>query len=246
MSDPRSDAWPLRLKRDGYAHFRGLCPTALIAEARAAIDADLGTNYDPARQIEYDNLSYCPTLRRAPVLMALLEQSGIAAKLDDVIGFDRLGYHNAQIALRRAHNARTVEPPAPHIDGLPSPHNGVAANVLVSNFTALVGVYLSPTEQEFAGNFTVWPGSHHVLERYFRERGVETLRSGMPKIPLGTPLQLMAEPGDVVLCHYQLAHTAAVNVSDRDRYAVYFRLWFKDIDERRWQFMTDIWNGWRI
>lgn len=116
----------------------------------------------------------------------------------------------------------------------------------VLNFTALIGVHLSPTRQEFAGNFTVWPGSHHVLERYFREHGVETLRSGMPKIPLGTPLQLMTEPGDVVLCHYQLAHTAAVNVSERDRYAVYFRLWFKDIDEGRWELMTDIWNGWRI
>lgn len=99
MVDPRDDdSWQLRLRRDGYAHFRGLCPAVLIAEARAAIDADIATNYNPAQQIEYDNLSYCPALRRAPVLMALLEQSGIAAKLDDVIGFDRLGYHNAQIA----------------------------------------------------------------------------------------------------------------------------------------------------
>jgi ectoine hydroxylase-related dioxygenase (phytanoyl-CoA dioxygenase family) len=56
----------------------------------------------------------------------------------------------------------------------------------------------------------------------------------------------MTEPGDVVLCHYQLAHTAAVNVSDGDRYSVYFRLWFTDIDERRWELMTDTWNGWRI
>jgi hypothetical protein len=248
FTEPNAQAntWQLRLKRGGYAHFRGLCPDALVAAARAAIDADLAINYDPARQIEYDQLSYCPTLRRTPVLMALLEQSGIAAKLDDAIGFDRLDYHHAQIALRRAHNAPTAEPPAPHIDGLPSPHNGVPADVLVLNFTALIGVYLSPTRQEFAGNFTVWPGSHHLLERHFREHGVETLRGGMPRIPLGTPLQLMTEPGDIVLCRYQLAHTAAVNVSDCDRYAVYFRLWLKDIDERRWDLMTNIWDGWRI
>lgn len=246
MVDPSGDAWQPRLKRDGYAHFQGLCPSALIAEARAAIDTDLATNYEPARQIEYDHRSYCPGLRRAPVLMALLLQSGITVQLDAVIGFDRLGYHNAQIALRRAHNALAAEPPDPHIDGLPSPHNGVPANVLVSNFTALVGVYLSPTREEFAGNFTVWPGSHHALERHLREHGVETLRGGMPRIPLGTPLQLMTEPGDIVLCHYQLAHTAAVNVSDRDRYAVYFRLWFKDIDDRRRQLMTNIWDDWRI
>jgi ectoine hydroxylase-related dioxygenase (phytanoyl-CoA dioxygenase family) len=56
----------------------------------------------------------------------------------------------------------------------------------------------------------------------------------------------MVEPGDVVLCHYELAHTAAVNVSDDDRYAVYFRLWLNDIDDRRWHLMTHIWDGWRL
>jgi ectoine hydroxylase-related dioxygenase (phytanoyl-CoA dioxygenase family) len=238
--------WRRQLKRDGYAHFRGLCPPALIAAARAAIDADLAADYDPARQLEYDHQSYCPALRQAPALMALLLESGAAAKLDEIVGWDRLGASNAQIALRRAHNARKAEPPDPHIDGLYSPHNGVPADVLVLNFTVLVGVYLSPTRQEFAGNFTVWPGSHHMLERHFRDHGPEALRNGMPQIPLGDPVQLKTEPGDVVLCHYQMAHTAAVNVSDHDRYAVYFRLWFKDIDERRWEYMTNIWGGWCI
>ena len=56
----------------------------------------------------------------------------------------------------------------------------------------------------------------------------------------------MAEPGDVVLCHYGLAHSAAANLSALDRYAVYFRLWLKDIDTDRWGYMTDIWRGWRL
>ena len=99
---------------------------------------------------------------------------------------------------------------------------------------------------EFAGNFTVWPGSHHILEAHFRERGTEALRYGMPCIPLGQPVQLMTEPGDVVLCHYSLAHTAAVNLSSVDRYAVYFRLWLKDMEGRRWHLMTHIWDGWRL
>ena len=45
--DPRNDAWQLRLRHDGYAHFRGLCPAALIAAARAAIDADLSHQLRP-------------------------------------------------------------------------------------------------------------------------------------------------------------------------------------------------------
>jgi hypothetical protein len=45
---------------------------------------------------------------------------------------------------------------------------------------------------------------------------------------------------------YQLAHTAAVNLSDQDRIAIYFRVWLADIDERRWQLLTNIWDGWRL
>jgi hypothetical protein len=240
--------WRSRLRRDGYTRFLNLCPAPLVRAARAAIDQDLATNFDPKRQVEYDLQSYCPALQRTPVLKALLTESGITVKLDEVIGFDRLrlDFDVAQIALRRAGNASRSAPPEPHIDGLPMPFNGVPANVLVRNFTVLVGVFLSPVRNEYAGNFTVWPGSHHRLERHFRENGLEILRNGMPDIPLGSPVQLMVEPGDMVLCHYQLAHGVAVNLSTADRYAIYFRLSFKDIEHKRRGLMTDIWKGWRI
>ena len=238
--------WRTRLHRDGYAMFRGLCAEPILLAARAAIDHDLATNYDAQRQLEYDNRSYCPDLRGTAVLLSLLLDSGIMAKLDEVIGSDKLGYDGGQIAVRRAGNARRPAPPEPHIDGLPAPFNGVPKGSLVSNFTALVGIYLSPVRAQFAGNFTVWPGSHHILEQHFRDMGPDALRNGMPRIPLGTPLQLMTEPGDIVLCHYELAHTAAVNLSAADRYAVYFRLWLKDIEQRRWHLMTHIWNGWKV
>jgi hypothetical protein len=92
------------------------------------------------------------------VLLALLTEGGIAAKLDQAIGLDQLAlcFDVAQIALRRAGNAPRPSPPEPHIDGLPTPLNGVPADVLVRNFTVLVGVFLSPVRSEFAGNFTVW------------------------------------------------------------------------------------------
>jgi hypothetical protein len=238
--------WQICLRRDGYVHFRRLCPETIVAAARLAIDRDLSESYDPSRQVEYDHRSYCPDLRGTPPIMALLLDSGVRAKLDEVIGFGRLGHDGGQIALRKAGNAPEPEPPDPHIDGLPTPFNGVPSNVLFSNFTALVGIYLSPVRTEFAGNFTVWPGSHHILEAHFRKLGRKALRNGMPRIPLGQPVQLMTEPGDVVLCHYGLAHAAAANLSAVDRYAVYFRLWLRGISYRRWHFMTHIWAGWRI
>lgn len=246
MNGLGGEDWRTRLRRDGYVHFRSLCPEKLVSAARFAIDRDLSTNYDPSRQIEYDHRSYCPDLRGAPPLTALLLDSGITAKLDEVIGFRRLGYDGGQIALRKAGNASAPDTPEPHIDGLPTPFNGVSSKVLYSNFTALVGIYLSPVRKEFSGNFTVWPGSHHILEAHFRKYGPEALRNGMPCIPLGQPVQLMTEPGDVVLCHYSLAHTAAVNLSAADRYAVYFRLRLKGMRYRRWHLMTHIWDGWRV
>jgi hypothetical protein len=66
--------------------------------------------------------------------MALLLESEARAKLDQVIDVDRLAWHDEQIALRRAHNVPRAEPPEPHIDDIPSPHNGVPAEVLVLNF----------------------------------------------------------------------------------------------------------------
>jgi ectoine hydroxylase-related dioxygenase (phytanoyl-CoA dioxygenase family) len=118
----------------------------------------------------------------------------------------------------------------------------------------LVGIFLSDVRREFAGNFTVWPGSHYLLENHFKARGTAALREGMPQIPLGEPVQLLCTPGDVVICHYQLAHTAAVNTSDNDRYAVFFRIWHRDLDrhvsknyrENVWQHLTNIWTGWKI
>src|SRR5260370_37015877 len=116
-----AEDWHGRLKRDGYACFPRLCPEALVAAARAAIDADLAANFDPARQVEYDHRSYCPDIRSAPPLMALLHESGITAKIDEVLGFDRPDYNPAQIALRKAGVARRKMPLEPHIDGMPTP-----------------------------------------------------------------------------------------------------------------------------
>jgi len=74
------------------------------------------------------------------------------------------------------------------------------------------------------------------------------------QIDLGTPQQLLTEPGDVFLMHWALAHTAAVNTSDVDRIAVYDRLFFPelqakksgDLGEGRWEYLASLWKGWRV
>jgi hypothetical protein len=238
-------AWCATLLRDGYRLFPDLAPRPLVEAANDAIQEDLERNFDPARQLQYDHQSYCPDIRSSHAIRALLENAAVTARVDAVVEYANLVVGPPQIAIRRARSASAPYPPQPHIDGVATAHNGLVGDELLT-FTLLVGVFLSDTPQEYAGNFTVWPGSHLRIEGYFRERGLKAMREGTPPIPLGVPRQIQTTSGDVILCHYQLAHAAAANVSARDRTAVYFRLSLTDLAQHRWYRLTHIWDGWRI
>ena len=242
--------WAAQLRRDGFTLLPQLVPPALIEAARAKIAENLAGHYDGSKLIEYNNRSWCPELRDAPEILQLLNNEDVQSILDAALGAGRYTASEGQIAIREAHSAPQAAEPVPHIDGIPTPHNGVEGTELQS-FTALLGIFLTEVTAEFAGNFTVWPGSHILLGKHFAERGPSALEEGMPGIALGNPVQLLCNPGDVVLCHYQLAHAAAVNTSDNDRIAIFFRIWFKDIAgpnraARRWHNLTHLWNGWQI
>ncbi len=249
--EPRP-SWITALHNQGYVQFPELIEKSVIQAARKRIDNDLQNHYDPKRQVEYDQRSYCPDLRGSREIMRLLKNTAVECVIDATVGLDQVGHDNGQIALRKAHNAESPVPPSAHIDGIPTPHNGVEG-AEIKPFTLLVGIFLSEVSSEFAGNFTVWPGSHLLLEQHFRQRGPSAMKEGMPQIPLGNPEQLLCSPGDVVVCHFQLAHAAAVNTSSNDRYAVFFRLWFHELDAHKspharaaaWEHLTNIWLGWR-
>jgi hypothetical protein len=237
--------WQEHLRTQGFAHFPGLTPEPLIRAALEAIEMDLNSNYDAERQVEYDNRSYCPDLKGTPPIMNLLLQSPVHDLLDEIFEADKLGWDGGQIAIRQAHNFPEPVPPTPHLDGFASGANGLDEGKIY-NHTVLVGVFLTPVRSEFAGNFTVWPGSHNVYEKYFRERGPRAMSEPPPAPEIGEPVQLMCGVGDVVLAHYQLGHSAAVNTADLDRIAVYFRVWLRAMESNRWHYLTNIWEGWKL
>jgi ectoine hydroxylase-related dioxygenase (phytanoyl-CoA dioxygenase family) len=237
--------WREQLRTQGFAHFPHLTPEPLIKAARDAIEIDLSSNYDPDRQSEYDNQSYCPDLKGTPPIMNLLVQSPVHNLLDEIFEIDNIDWDQGQIAIRRAHNHPQPVPPTPHIDGFSSGLNAVPDGKIY-NHTILVGVFLTPVQSEFAGNFTVWPGSHHVYEDYFRVRGPRAMSEPAPALEIGPPVQLKCDVGDVVLAHYQLGHSAAVNTAAVDRIAVYFRVWLRSIESDRWHYLTNIWDGWKL
>ena len=136
-----------------------------------------------------------------------------------------------------------------HIDGLPSPNNEVPAGKLHS-FTCLLGVYLSPLLLNHQGNFVVFPRSHFLLEHFFQTHSIDLIRSqgfeALKSIDLrgaGSPIQVHVDAGDVVLCHYLLAHSIAPNSSANLRYALYYRIDAADgaSEEERELPLTNMW-----
>jgi hypothetical protein len=232
------------LYQDGFVMLPGAVPQELVDSALRAINASLGDRgIDPAQLTTFRSRSYCPELQGESVITDLVTRSPVWSVAESAIGPDQISpLTGGQIALRFP-SSEPLRPPHPHIDGMYTPTNGVPKGT-ISNFTALVGVVLSKVSHSDMGNLTVWPGSHLQYEQYFRERGPQALLEGMPDVRLDEPRQLTGEPGDAVLCHYQLGHGIAGNSSPNIRYAVYVRLKHVDHDSIHWECMTDIWREW--
>jgi len=231
------------LLRDGYATVAGVVPAAPLAAALRAINHSLGQGLPPADLPVFRSRSFCPELQRAPVILDLLRATPAWLLAESLLGEGRVeAVRSGQIALAFP-QTEPPEAPYPHLDGLHTPTNGVPAGEVLS-FTLLVGVILSDVTGPGAGNLTVWPGSHRRYESYFRDNGPKSLLGGMPPIALPDPVEVTGSVGDVVLCHYQLAHAVGANTSPHVRYAVYFRLKSRGHDGRRWECLTDLWKEW--
>ena len=238
-----SGAQAAALFRDGYVLLPAAVPRERIDAALSAINQSLGRGLDP-RQVElYRARSFCPELRAEPVITDLLYAGEAWPAAESLLGEGRIKRPGlGQIALSFP-TALPAAAPHPHLDGLYTPANGVPRGQIAS-FTLLLGVMLSDVEGPLAGNLVVWPGTHHLYQEYFRQRGPRTLLEGMPEVPLPAPVPVTGHAGDVVLCHYQLGHTAGANTSPHVRYAVYFRLEHVDHGGQRWECLTDIWREW--
>jgi hypothetical protein len=214
----------------------------MVDAALNAINASLGEGLDPAQLSKFRAQSYCPELQRTPVISDLLNKTPALEMAQALIG-ELKPVGGGQIALRFPSPGDPPRVHGPHLDGMYSPTNGVKEGTIAS-FTMLLGVMLSDVPEPFMGNLAVWPGTHHHYEQYFRTHGPESLLTGMPPIEMPAPQQLLGRAGDIVMCHYQLAHSIAQNASPHVRYAIYFRLDHVQHAEQWKQAMTDIWMEW--
>ncbi|HWE19150.1 MAG TPA: phytanoyl-CoA dioxygenase family protein [Hyphomicrobiaceae bacterium] len=231
------------LRRNGYVHVPSGVPRDLVDGALRAINQCLGRGLDPARLETYRSRSFCPELQKSREVTDLLYGGAAWGIAESLLGQQRIKRPGTgQIALSFPTSGSPVAP-HPHLDGMYTPANGVPRGKILS-FTMLVGVMLSDVEAAGSGNLLVWPGTHHLYQDYFRRQGPRSLLEGMPDVALPPSVPVTGRAGDLVLCHYQLAHAAGPNTSPHVRYAVYFRLEHVDHRRQRWECLTDVWREW--
>lgn len=230
---------------NGFVKIPEVVPGIMVDSALRSINHSVGEGMDKETMTIRRAQSYCQELQSDPVIIDLLHQTKAWELAESLMGKGNIQpVHGGQIALRFPIIEDPPFQPRYHIDGMHSPNNGVPKGT-IQNFTMLVGVFLSDIPHENMGNFTVWPSTHHNYESYFKEHGAESLLNGMPEVGMPEYKQITARPGDVVLCHYQLAHGIGPNVSPHVRYAIFFRLSHVDLNREKWQEpMENIWMHW--
>jgi len=145
----------------------------------------------------------------------------------------------AQVAIRyplpfHEHPPKTLTRNGWHVDGWQHGRGGT------NLFSLLVGVVLNPWKEKMVGNFVVFPGKHHEIARNLSaEGGEEALRMALSKSPGPDldiqPVQIIAEPGDIILAHSLLPHLPGPNHGHDIRYAVYFRIAHDGKDQTRFE-----------
>lgn len=239
-----SDLQKREFYKNGYLHIPGVVPQVMVDRALRAINHSIGKGIAAEDAARLSIVSFCNELRHDPCITDLLYKTPVMDLIESLVGPGKLQPTNCgQIAIRFPIMDDPPAAPHPHLDGMHAPLNGVPEGV-IQNFTMLAAVLLSEVTEDNAGNLTVWPGTHHRYEQYFREHGSQALLQGMPPIDLPEPIQLKGKPGDIYLAHYQLAHTAGPNVTAHPRYAAFYRLFHVDKERYQWESMQDIWMEW--
>jgi hypothetical protein len=234
------------LREDGYLLLPGLIPPARVEAALQLINHSLGSEgIDPGLLPTLRARTFTPELVKHPAVLGLLLDTPLLAAAEAALGAGNVRpASEAQIALRfPGPPGATGGQAVPHIDGISAPGNGVPPGTLY-HFTALGGVFLSDVTEPDRGNLTVWPGSHRLVEAFFRAHGPAGMIDRFPDLPLGPPRPILARAGDALLAHYQLAHGIAPNRGPHVRYAAFFRLFHARHQELGTRPLVEQWLEW--
>ena len=214
-----------QLYERGYLHLPAAIPREHIERCRRKIHHDIGRHgLDPNELTRFRARSYCPELQNDPDFTGLARSPEPWALLTAALGEGNVAVSEwVQIALRFPSMQEEPRRPKWHIDGVPTPDNGMPPDQ-IEHFTCLLGVVLADVTEPNRGNFTVWPGGHRKIEQWFCENPKEKLLEGYPELDLAEPHQVCAKAGDVVFAHYLLPHGVGPHTGPDPRYMVFFRI----------------------
>lgn len=231
------------IKENGFAVLRGAISKRKAENVRGMIDDSIA-DMDKDRHSLYQDTSYCPELRATPEITSLYTDSICKTSVANLLEFTPEDPKRGQIALRFKESG-PLHLPRPHIDGFPYGNNVIPRDS-ISPFLFLVGIFLSDVTEEFHGNFTVFPATHKLNHQKYLLEGLGGFPGGSSEIGSTPPVQICAEAGDAIICHYYLGHAPAINVSPKTRYAVFFRIGKAEGRIHQAEIMKNLWFGWRV
>ncbi len=227
---------------EGFVVVRGAVPEALLVELDAEVDDLIAARPAPAGKVGFHHYFEHPSA--LPISERVLREAAVLALAGELVAPLSIGLAFDHIQIATSIPGWDHQPGGGHIDGY-----GIEGQTEPATFTLLSGVYLGDESSAGRGNLWVWPGSHLIHERLFRERGVDALMDegslgghaclldGAPDFGQGQPV--LAQRGDVLLAHYLLAHNQSGNTHDPLRRIVYYRLAATAHRERWSQTHTD-------
>ena len=234
---------------DGFVVVPGAVDAPLVDDALRAINSTIGAGPSAWTHNADGEDIVDGGARGHAAVMALLYRSKAHGLAESLLGVGKLtAPRAAQLALRwpappeRAARGGARPDEQWHIDGMKKPH--------MTPFQLLLGVALSETMVDDAGNLGVWPKSHvpiHAAVARARAKregdgacadadadadAPEVVAGGAadswlgerPVLGAGTCRQVHVRPGDVLLVHQKTAHRVSPNYSPHVRYMAYFRL----------------------
>ena len=220
----------LFFKKYGYIVIKNAIPKNVIFNALRFINQGISTG------------KHCQGLgsfglwtNRNKNIIDLYYQSHIYSIIKSLIGNDNdVIIPGCQIALRfptnidltRKVTKNTLLPKDRwHIDGM-----RFGNNIGIGKFTVLIGFVLSNWNENYVGNFTVFPREHYKISNELKQYGVNEFLNKVKTGKNMTPFkvnneakQIIGNIGDVIICHPYLPHRAGPNLSENIRYAVFMR-----------------------
>jgi hypothetical protein len=228
--------------RSGFLVLDDALDDSTVTEAREAVEADdIPRSWEhleemietPEEDLPFDAEGRNVKMHSGDFKMTYDDDvfAGINERLypyaEELVGEGRLGApsETGRIVLRFSQKDALTTPGSEQASEVNSHIDGVNVGSSMPTFGA--AIYLNRIQPR-GGGFTVWPGSHHLVSKYYREEAEDIYAGdgGVPALsPDGTwetdrqlseqfdPIEVHGDSGTVVLWHGHMEHAGGINLS---------------------------------